>query len=166
MVRHSKLQNQPSQEDRLQMRRTIQNRIKTRTKTYWLKLPKTWKIHNVFHATLLHPYIKNEIYGNNYLRPPAELLEGEEVYKVDSILKHWRREEDINTTSNGKDIRLQKQHGKMAACWNNTNSKTNSESLSITTCLLCNRLNPLQISKPKPPESDWTLRRWNKPSLL
>ena len=26
--------------------------------TYWLKLPTTWKIHNVFHATLLQPYIK------------------------------------------------------------------------------------------------------------
>ena len=59
--------------------------------TYQLKLPETWKIHNVFHATVLHPYIKNEIYGNNYFRPPAELLEGEEVYKVDSILKHRRR---------------------------------------------------------------------------
>ena len=59
--------------------------------TYRLKLPETWKIHNVFHATLLCPYIKNKIYGNNYPRPPAELLEGEEVYKVDSILKHRRR---------------------------------------------------------------------------
>ena len=59
--------------------------------TYRLKLPETWKIHNVFHAILLRPYIENEIYGNNYPRPPAELLEGEEVYKVDSILKHRRR---------------------------------------------------------------------------
>ena len=48
--------------------------------TYQLKLPKTWKIHNVFHTTLLRLYIENKIYGNNYSRPPAELLEGEEVY--------------------------------------------------------------------------------------
>jgi Chromo (CHRromatin Organisation MOdifier) domain len=41
--------------------------------TYWLKLPESWKIHNVFHATLLQPYIKNE------------------VYEVETILKHWRR---------------------------------------------------------------------------
>ena len=27
--------------------------------TYRLKLPTTWKIHNVFHATLLRPYIEN-----------------------------------------------------------------------------------------------------------
>ena len=59
--------------------------------TYWLKLPETWKIHNVFHATLLRLYIENKIYGNNYPIPPAKLLEGEEVYEVDSILKHRRR---------------------------------------------------------------------------
>ena len=59
--------------------------------TYWLKLPTTWKIHNVFHATLLWPYIENKVYGNNYPQPLPELLEGEEVYKVEMILKHWQR---------------------------------------------------------------------------
>ena len=59
--------------------------------TYRLKLPKSWKIHNVFHATLLRPYVENEIYGNNYPKPPPELLEGEEVYEVKAILKHLRR---------------------------------------------------------------------------
>ena len=59
--------------------------------TYRLKLLTTWKIHNVFHATLLRPYIENEVYGNNYPRPLPELLEGEEVYKVETILKHRRR---------------------------------------------------------------------------
>jgi Chromo (CHRromatin Organisation MOdifier) domain len=59
--------------------------------TYWLKLLKSWKIHNVFHAALLQPYIKNEVYGNNYPKPLPELLEGEEVYEVETILRHWRR---------------------------------------------------------------------------
>ena len=59
--------------------------------TYQLKLPELWKIHNVFHATLPWPYIENKIYGNNYPRPPSELLEGEEVYEVETILKHQRR---------------------------------------------------------------------------
>jgi transposase InsO family protein len=59
--------------------------------TYRLKLPETWKIHNVFHATLLRPYVENEVHGNNYPRPPPELLEGEEVYEVESILRHRRR---------------------------------------------------------------------------
>jgi Integrase zinc binding domain/Chromo (CHRromatin Organisation MOdifier) domain len=59
--------------------------------TYQLKLPESWRIHNVFHATLLRPYIKNKVYGNNYPRPLLELLEGEEVYEVETILKHQRR---------------------------------------------------------------------------
>ena len=59
--------------------------------TYQLKLPTIWKIHNVFHATLLQPYIKNKVYGNNYPRPLPELLEGEEVYEVETILKHRQR---------------------------------------------------------------------------
>ena len=37
--------------------------------TYQLKLPESWKIHKVFHATLLHPYKENEVYGENYPRP-------------------------------------------------------------------------------------------------
>jgi hypothetical protein len=59
--------------------------------TYWLKLLESWRIHNVFHATLLRPYIENKVYGNNYPRPLPELLEGEEVYEVETILKHRRR---------------------------------------------------------------------------
>jgi len=59
--------------------------------TYRLKLPESWKIHNVFHATLLRPYKENEIYGENYPRPPPDIEEGEEVYEVETILKHRRR---------------------------------------------------------------------------
>src|SRR5271168_159710 len=59
--------------------------------TYRLKLPETWKIHNVFHAILLRPYTENEVHGGNFPRPLPELLEGEEVYEVESIIKHRRR---------------------------------------------------------------------------
>jgi Chromo (CHRromatin Organisation MOdifier) domain len=59
--------------------------------TYGLKLPNSWEIHNMFHATLLRPYIRNKVYGNNYPRPLPELLEGKEVYEVETILKHWQR---------------------------------------------------------------------------
>ena len=91
MARYLKLQNQSSQ--KVAPKREGPFKIEERLGpiTYQLKLPETWKIHNVFHATLLRPYIENKIYVNNYPRPPAELLEGEEVYKVDSILKHTRR---------------------------------------------------------------------------
>src|SRR5271168_40444 len=59
--------------------------------TYRLKLPDTWKIHNVFHAILLRPYTENEVHGGNFPRPLPELLEGEEVYEVESIIKHQQR---------------------------------------------------------------------------
>ena len=56
--------------------------------TYWLKLPETWRIHNVFHAVLLQPYTKTKAYSNNYPQPLPDLLEGEEVYTMEQILKH------------------------------------------------------------------------------
>ena len=125
--------------------------------TYQLKLPKTWKIHNIFHAALLCPYIKNEIYGNNYPRPPVKLLE-EEVYKVDSILKHQRRGRGYQYYIKWKGYLITgvawenesafSENGNIL--WNNTNSETNSESLSIMTCLQCNCLNLLLFSEPKP----------------
>ena len=59
--------------------------------TYQLKLPTTWKVHNVFHASLLQQYKENEVYGANFDRPPAELIGEEEVYEVETILKHRKR---------------------------------------------------------------------------
>ena len=59
--------------------------------TYRLKLPESWRIHNVFHATLLRPYRESGIYGENYPSPPPNIEDGEEVWEVESILKHRRR---------------------------------------------------------------------------
>jgi hypothetical protein len=59
--------------------------------TYRLKLPTTWKIHNVFHAVLLEPYIKTEVHGENFSRPIPDIFDGEEVYNMETILKHRRR---------------------------------------------------------------------------
>ena len=56
--------------------------------TYQLKLPLSWKIHNVFHTTLLRPYKENNIYGQNFPEPPPEILNEEEVYNMETILKH------------------------------------------------------------------------------
>jgi hypothetical protein len=59
--------------------------------TYQLKLPELWKIYNVFYAILFRPYIENEIHKGNFSRPIPELLDGEEVYEVESIMKHkWQ----------------------------------------------------------------------------
>jgi len=59
--------------------------------TYRLKLPNSWRIHNVFHATLLKQYKETETYGDNFTNPPPELVEGEEVYEVETILNHRKR---------------------------------------------------------------------------
>jgi len=59
--------------------------------TYHLQLPVSWRIHNVFHATLLKPYKENEIYGPNFHEPPSESENNEEVYEVDFILNHQKR---------------------------------------------------------------------------
>ena len=56
--------------------------------TYQLCLPKTWKIHLVFHTSLLSPYHENSIHGLNFPALPPDLIEGEEEYKIEKILCH------------------------------------------------------------------------------
>ena len=52
---------------------------------YKVRLPSTWKIHSVFHASLLLPYKETEAHGPNFVRPPPELIEGQEEYNVEEI---------------------------------------------------------------------------------
>jgi Integrase zinc binding domain/Chromo (CHRromatin Organisation MOdifier) domain len=59
--------------------------------TYRLKLPTTWKVHNVFHAVLLKPYVETKVHGENFSWPIPDILDREEVYNVETILKHQRR---------------------------------------------------------------------------
>ena len=54
--------------------------------SYQLELPVQWKIHDVFHAKLLHPYVETEEYGINFQEPPPDLIEGEEKWEVKQIL--------------------------------------------------------------------------------
>lgn len=56
--------------------------------TYRLKLPKTWKIHPNFHASLLSPYKENDTHGPNFLSPPPEIIGGEDEYEVEAIINH------------------------------------------------------------------------------
>ena len=58
------------------------------TLSYQLELPKAWKIHPTFHISLLSPYKETDTHGPNYIRPPPELVNGKEEYKVERILKH------------------------------------------------------------------------------
>jgi hypothetical protein len=58
--------------------------------TYRLKLPATWRIHNVFHAVLLMPYTETEIHGPNFTRPPPDIDNDEERWKIETILNHQK----------------------------------------------------------------------------
>ena len=40
---------------------------------FCLELPAHWKIHNIFHAKLLHPYKETEEHGENFMEPPPDL---------------------------------------------------------------------------------------------
>ena len=55
---------------------------------YKLRLPFTWKIHDVFHATLLSSYRQMEAHGPSFFRPPPDLIDAKEEYKVDHIVSH------------------------------------------------------------------------------
>lgn len=57
------------------------------TVNFRLKLPNKWQIHNVFHASLLLPWIETDAYGP----PPTSILpdleEGTEKFDVEAILE-------------------------------------------------------------------------------
>ena len=57
---------------------------------YRLELPTQWSIHPVFHIDLLTPYRETPIHGANYLRPPPDLIDGEEEYEVEHVLAKRR----------------------------------------------------------------------------
>jgi hypothetical protein len=55
-----------------------------------LQLPKTWRIHDVFHVSLLKHYQQPQ--GKQYMEPqPLTWLEGDPVYEVERILLHRDR---------------------------------------------------------------------------
>src|SRR5713101_4268925 len=58
---------------------------------YKLALPHQWTIHPVFHASLLTPYSETKEHGENYSRPPPDLVGGGEQYEVEAIRSHRRQ---------------------------------------------------------------------------
>ena len=55
--------------------------------SYQLKLPPQWKVHNVFHATLLTPYKETALNGSHYQEPALELVEGQPEWEVEHIMR-------------------------------------------------------------------------------
>jgi hypothetical protein len=50
---------------------------------YRLALPASWRIHDMFHASLLTPYHEISAHGPNYTWPPPSLMGGEDEYEVE-----------------------------------------------------------------------------------
>ena len=55
---------------------------------YELDLPSGWKIHPVFHVSNLRRYVRSERFARVEKPPPPILVDGEEEYEVESILRH------------------------------------------------------------------------------
>jgi hypothetical protein len=53
---------------------------------FQLELPHQWKIHNVFHASLLTPYVEMDLHGPNFPEPPPEIIEGDLKFEVEQIV--------------------------------------------------------------------------------
>ena len=68
-------------------------RVISRT-SYQLKLPPQWKVHNVFHTTLLTPYKETPLNGSQNQEPTPELIDGQPEWEVEQILRvrRYRRQ--------------------------------------------------------------------------
>ena len=55
---------------------------------FHLCIPSQWKIHPVFHASLLMTYKETSEHGPNFLQPPPDLIDSKEEYEVKAILGH------------------------------------------------------------------------------
>ena len=65
---------------KLQMKRTGPFEIEEAIScmAFRFHIPSQWKIHPVFHASLLTSYKETSEHGPNFLRPPPDLIDGEE----------------------------------------------------------------------------------------
>ena len=69
-------------------------RVISRT-SYQLALPPQWKIHNVFHATLLTPYKETTLNGSRNQEPAPELINGQPEWEVEQILRVRRYQRQV-----------------------------------------------------------------------
>ena len=65
----------------------IMNVIGESKAAFKLRLPPHWRIHPIFHASLLDPYRVNKIGGREQpLSPPPDIVNGELEYEVEGVL--------------------------------------------------------------------------------
>ena len=91
MVRHEKPENESPQENRTKKRTAIRNH-----QSHWTSNVSTKTTQNMEDPQRVSRHSastiqRNRSYGANFNKPPPELIEGEEVYEVENILRHRRR---------------------------------------------------------------------------
>ena len=57
-----------------------------RSLAYKLEIPNHWRIHPVFHTSMINEYMEMEEHGPNFLKPPPEVLNDKEHYEVEAVL--------------------------------------------------------------------------------
>ena len=53
---------------------------------YQLNIPQHWHIHNIFHISLLSPYVETQTHGPNFEELPPDLVEEQPEWEVQEIL--------------------------------------------------------------------------------
>jgi hypothetical protein len=120
---------------------------------YRIQLPTNWKIHNIFHASLLALYNETTAHGLNFLELLPDLVEGEQEWEVEMILRDriykkkkqyliwwkgyapahdsWEDESGIHTPDLIANYKLWNQSASQSShqsacpkCWNQTHIRT------------------------------------------
>ena len=81
--------------------------MKIGTRTYKLELQSRWRIHNVFHVSLLKPYIQNKLKERAQTQPEPEEINGDLEYEVERIDNSEIR--DSTKKVNGRNKRFKTQ---------------------------------------------------------
>ena len=63
--------------------------------SFRLELPPQWKVHPVFHASLLTPYKETREHGPNFTEPPPDLIDGQPEWEVEAILGARRHRKQL-----------------------------------------------------------------------
>ena len=77
------------------------------TRAYKLELHSRWRIHDVFHVSLLEPYIRRELEGRVQTRPEPEEINGDLEYEVEGIINSEIRNSTKKINGRNKRVKTQ-----------------------------------------------------------